>query len=201
MIGIKGLETIAQLAAALSHGDDNIFEKIILDKFENMGEEALMRFIGGPAAEILGQFDMVPKGVRRFGEAVATGGVSELKQFRHVFQPNVPGLPGKLLRKFEQLYDQTDRGLQRRWSTKWGRSGWAESRNDWLDNKWRHDWRSQPRDPVTGRWLPGRLEYIDTSLMYRGKRAGRTLRTFRRRRRIRRAMARKTVRQILENGD
>jgi len=189
MINIRGLEAIAQLASALSHGDDNVLEKIILDKFEHMGEETLVRLIGLDEPMAL---------IQRFGEAVSTAGVSELKR---VFQPNVPGLPGKLLRKFEQIYNQTDRDIKRRWKTKWGRSGWAESRKDWLDNSWRHDWRSQPRDPLTGRWLPGRLETIDPSLMYRGKRPGRTLRSFRRRRNARRAAARKAVRQMLQDGN
>lgn len=40
----------------------------------------------------------------------------------------------------------------------WVRSGWAKSRQEWLNESWRHDWRSQPRD-LKGRWIPGRLPY------------------------------------------
>ena len=35
---------------------------------------------------------------------------------------------------------------------------WTRSREQWLDAEWRHDWRSQPRDPH-GRWSPGRLKH------------------------------------------
>lgn len=41
---------------------------------------------------------------------------------------------------------------------KWQRGGWAKSRQEWLDEGWRHDWRSQPRD-AKGRWVAGRLDY------------------------------------------
>jgi len=39
--------------------------------------------------------------------------------------------------------------------------GWT--RQEWLDNRWRRDWRSQPRVPAGtdagGEWMEGRLDY------------------------------------------
>ena len=39
-----------------------------------------------------------------------------------------------------------------------GKKSWRQSREEWLDSAWRHNWRSQPRD-AHGRWTPGRLKH------------------------------------------
>jgi hypothetical protein len=109
-------------------------------------------------------------------------------------------LPGKILSKLQDAYNKIDKDAKRRWSTVWGRTNWAQSRQDWLDNHWRHDWRSQPRN-VLGQWIPGRLNYIAPALMYQGKKPGRTVRTFRKKRRARRAAARKLAKQLMRLDD
>jgi hypothetical protein len=78
----------------------------------------------------------------------------------------------------------------------WQRTDWAASRQDWLDNKWKHDWRSQPRD-ILGRWMPGRLDYIPSALQYTHSRAGRVLRKRRQQQRARRAAYRPLARQFI----
>ena len=190
-----GVSQIARLAAALVEGDDSIIEKIIEKKFEDLGEEFIQQFLGGPLET-----------VGRVERAIDTGGASEFDRFRNEWLSKVrpptsfPGLPGKILSKLQDAYNKSDRDIKRRWSTVWGRTNWASSRQDWLDNRWRHDWRSQPRD-VHGRWIPGRLDHIAPALMYSGKHVGRTVRTFRKKRRARRAAARKLARRMMQVND
>ena len=65
-------------------------------------------------------------------------------------------------------------------------SNFKRSRQQWLDEAWRHNWRSQPRD-WHGRWTPGRLKH---PYMTKGARRIRAKR---------RSAARKAVREAFMN--
>lgn len=190
-----GIGQMTKLATALIDGDTSIIAKIIEKKFEDLGEDFIMQLLAGPLSN-----------ASRITTAIETGGGSEFDRFRNEWlskikpPSNMPGLPGKMFDKLRAAYDKSDKDIKRRWSTVWGRTNWASSRQDWLDNRWRHDWRSQPRD-VHGRWIPGRLETISAELMYRGKRPSRNVRTFRKKRRARRAAARKLAQQMMRMNE
>jgi len=61
---------------------------------------------------------------------------------------------------FDQLIRTVERGgnitVRRELKRAERRLGWKQSRQYWLGEAWKHDWRSQPRD-VHGRWIQGRL--------------------------------------------
>lgn len=166
---------LTKLATALVNGDDNIVEKLIANKLENMGEDMLMQLIG----RAVPGFDVV----QRAAAAVETGGVSEFNRLRsqwlHSITPSA--LPGSgTLRRLQSAFDKNKHLLSRPGGTrltwigkdwndpdkKWvrivddtgGHWKWNRSRQQWLDEGWKHDWRSQPRDP-RGRWIEGRLRH------------------------------------------
>jgi len=91
--------------------------------------------------------------------------------------------PGQMAKRLQKQFLQAGKKKSFRRSSKWSRSEWASSREDWLGNQWKHDWRSQPRNAL-GKWIPGRLSAIESQLQYKGKKAGRRTK---RRRRLRRA--------------
>jgi hypothetical protein len=185
---------LSQLAAAGIEGEAGILEQIIQKKLEGEAEHLVMRFLGGPLG--LGQ---------RVQKAVATGGQSEFDQTRDRFlRPLTPHVPhGGLIRKLDAFIGAGGgkKGrFKRRGKYGWQATDWASSRDDWLDNRWRHDWRSQPRDQ-RGRWIPGRLEYIAAQLQYRGKRrVGRTVLRRRKLRKLRRLATRRELRKILKTN-
>src|SRR6185437_674263 len=92
--------------------------------------------------------------VSRLGEEV----LGKLRPGSVPYSSAVKKLLG-LLRQSPEAGQQGGSGPHGRWT----HADWAKTRQDWLDNRWRHDWRSQPRD-VEGRWVPGRLSYVDAKL-------------------------------------
>lgn len=189
------MPNIAQVARLIvSFSASNDLEALVKKKLEGMGEEFLLEFIGGPMGT-----------AQRISQAVATGGVSELQHLgEDAIRQAIPApLPhSALLHKIQDVFRGRARQGGRR-SGLWSHSDWATSRNDWLDNHWRHDWRSQPRD-ARGRWVPGRLNYIAQSLQYQGMKLGRRRLRRRRQRLLSRRMARRAVRNAMkgmQNGD
>jgi len=156
-------QQVANFAAALLEGDTAVLTKLIAGKLEKIGEDFILDKLSGAFG---------PSG-KRIGRLLLSSGSSEFESARDEWLTKALGL---------QTAPPVSRGDKR-----YGKSTWALTREDWLENKWRHDWRSQPRDPATGRWLPGRLEYIDPNLRYRGTRAGRSKRRKERRRAMLRA--------------
>lgn len=77
------------------------------------------------------------------------------------FRPEELG-KGVIEKGLERIFSgeqSTDRRGGPQWrQAKWQRGGWAASREQWLNEGWKHDWRSQPRD-AQGRWIRGRLSY------------------------------------------
>lgn len=166
---------LKQLGAALVAGDENILERLVAKKLEGLGEELIM--------------SLLPQGtgvIGRVAQAVATGGQSELNRVRSQWLSSLTPqrLPGQgMLGRLENAFLKNEHLLNRP-SGKWQK--WSKSRQEWLDEKWRHDWRTQPRD-WHGRWSPGRLRHP-----YISKGA-------RRIRRVRRREARAAVRGIMSS--
>jgi hypothetical protein len=191
----SGIKFAGQLADAALFGESGMLTKILVKKIEGMGEDLINEFVSQP----LGMGE-------RVAQAVRTGGQSEFDRardsFLHNFQP--APLPGAgLVRKAGAFihalggrgsrFKRRGRGVPGSWQA----SSWATSRDDWLDNHWHHDWRSQPRD-TRGRWIPGRLDYIEAQLQYRGKsKRGRTVLRRRKRRRLRRLATKRELRKIM----
>lgn len=196
---------LTKLASALISGDDNVIEKIIANKLENMGEEMLMQLVGRalPGLDI----------AQRVATAVETGGASEFNRLRdqwlHSLVPST-SVPGSgIARRLQNAFEKNKHLLSRPGGTKltwvgkdwndpnkkWvrvedsptgGHWKWSRSRREWLDVSARYDWRTQPRDP-RGRWTEGRLRHVYVS---KGNR---------RARRERRKLARLAARGMFKN--
>jgi hypothetical protein len=154
---------IAKMISSLVAGGG--LEQIALKKLEAMGGEFLLQQLGVPGTPF--------------------GALSDLRKL----QPKSFNLdqfnPFKVKTDFIRTLQKQVLGKKRgNWRSKsaWGRSEWAKGRDDWLDNHWRHDWRSQPRNAI-GKWIPGRLPYVPTYLQTKGKTIGRKTK---RRRKLRR---------------
>jgi len=179
----------------LLEGREDLLGDVLLKKLEGMGEDLIMDFVGGPLSSS-----------QRVTKAIDTGGESEFDKARNKF---ISGFkPAQLpysgmLRKIGRAFGGKGRGgaKRSRHGAKpgtWQASSWAASREDWLDQQWQHDWRSQPRD-VRGRWIPGRLEYIAEQLKYRGKRrAGRLTLRRRKLRKMRKIATRRMLRDLMK---
>jgi hypothetical protein len=164
-----------KLAQALLNGDENIIEKLIVDKLEDIGQDFI-------------RDNLLPRqsGLeRRIRRAVESGGQSEFDRLRKQWLSSVTPapLPGtRQIDRFINAFQRNAHLLSRPEGKYWT---WNKSRQEWLNNKWRHDWRTQPRD-ARGRWIKGRLRHP-----YISKGA-------RRIRRQRRAVARAAARGILQ---
>src|SRR5512135_2872551 len=97
MLGIS-TGILTQLATALVNGDDNLIEKLIAKKLEDLGEDAIMQLIGGPLAPAM-----------RVAKAVETGGASEFNRLRSQWLSGLRPAPlpgqgtiGRLQRAFER---------------------------------------------------------------------------------------------------
>lgn len=187
---MAGVKFAAGVLDKLLHGDTAGLGNILQNKLEGMGEELIGQFVGGPMAT-----------ARRFSQAVSTGGMSEFEKTRNQFlnslKPRAAPYTGAVRRiagMFESRARRTRHGGGRPGT--WQASNWAKSRKEWLDDRWKHDWRSQPRD-VLGKWIPGRLDYIPLEMRYRGKRVGRTILRRRKRRKLRKIATRREIKKLL----
>jgi hypothetical protein len=182
---------IAKLVSALIEGDDSLLEKIIDDKLNSLGEEFLMKALAGP----FGGTDT------RMGDALRSGGLSELEHLgQKVLSSGLPAPWQKIISSaYAPLRRRTHGEHSLRSASAWARTDWASSRDDWLDNRWRHDWRSQPRD-ARGRWIPGRLNtiYVPNELRYRGAHPGRRKRRKMKLHRLERLRGRRAARSLFK---
>lgn len=181
----SSISLLGNLAVALFQGDEGAVGKIVENKFERMGRDLLMN--ATPFGSALGV-------AGRFGEFLETGGMSELdrlgRQWLSGLRPST-SFPGSgILRRMQNAMMQT--GQRRIYN--WQRGGWATSRQDWLENNWRHNWRSQPRDLI-GRWIPGRLSYPVSAL----PKVSRRVRRIRRIRNANRRVGRQAARGIVSS--
>lgn len=196
---------LTSLADSLLDGTENILEKLVTDRLEQLGRV----FIKQKVKEVVG-FDLIRRGQR----AYTTGGVSELRRGRNSFVSGSSfsarsGFIGRGLRDVASgfntevnraetevvgsdvrrgVVDRIEHALLGDKPDKEPGQGqtFSASRQQWLDAAWRHDWRSQPRDPE-GRWKAGRLKH---PFMTQGARKLRSKR---------RAAVRKTVREAFRD--
>lgn len=177
------------------------------EKVANYGAGVVMGVI---AASPLG-FALQAAG--RFSEFVESGGIAELDKLssgatRQLTRPlnyRVKGLT--LLEKLQQSVAQLppSRGGGRK--AVWRSSDWASSREHWLADAWKHDWRSQPRIPagssIGGEWTDGRLDhpFVGAPAIGKGKqKSSRKSRRMRRYRRYGRLASRDFVRGLKGGG-
>jgi hypothetical protein len=172
---------LAKLATALIEGDDDIIAKLLERKLEDLGRDLILNVIGSEIAI-----------ANRVGEAIKTGGASEFNRMRQQWLHGLTPAPAPgfgFLRRVQNTYEREYALAERnagRPAGKWWQ--WSRSRNEWLDRRWRHDWRTQPRD-WHGRWIPGRLRHPYMS---------RTAKRIRRSRRRAARIAARTAIRIME---
>ena len=155
-----------------------MIEKYVEDKICDYGADVIMNLV---AASPVG---FAFSAMNRISDFIETDGVSELDriatgEIRQLTQPLRFKFKGQaLLKKMQDVFLYPTSQHRKVWE----RGDWATSRQDWLTNAWRHDWRSQPRNQI-GEWIPGRLPYpvITARMIGKGK-----ARSSRQRRRINR---------------
>lgn len=146
--------------------------ELISEKVTDLGMEAVTSIVSStPIGAFL-------EAEHKFSEIVETHGTNVLdelaKEAIH-FKLHGPELLEKVGKLFEQPVEKTGDGK----IAAWQKHPWAQSREDWLNHAWEHDWRSQPRD-IIGRWIPGRLPYPVAKAPAIGKGAQRSSRRKRR---------------------
>jgi len=148
---------LAQLVGSLLQGADNTVEKLVFEKIESLGRDVISDLIRSTP---LGAGIAASK---KYMRLIETGSDREFKQSRdqwlNTLKPVKDAGTGsrlstKILKAFEDIAS-SDAG--RPFSK--GNWKWSKSRREWLNEDWKHDWRSQPRDKF-GRWIDGRLNYI-----------------------------------------
>lgn len=153
----------------------NKLEEFIGDKITEMGSEAIMHIVEeSPLGAAMAAAES-------FSEFIETGGRNELEALaKPVIDFKFHG--PELLEKIQQAFDKPVKPTR---IAAWQRHAWATSRQDWLDNAWKHDWRSQPRNRI-GEWIPGRLPYPVANAPAVGRGSARSSRARRRHNRYRR---------------
>jgi hypothetical protein len=182
MVAGGGVGVIAKLVASLVA--DGGLEKIIEKKLVAMGGDFLLSQLGvaGPGGMLGDIAHLMPQ----------TMSVKDL-------MPQPLRVDTRFLRTLtKDFVGKKTKGSWRARSA-WGRSNWAKGRDDWLDNHWKHDWRSQPRDAM-GKWVPGRLTYVQAQLQYKGKKAGRRTKRRRALRRRSRLRGRRAAKMAFKMG-
>lgn len=172
------------MVASLVTGGGGL-EKAVIKKLESLGGEFLLDQLGVGGG--------------------AFGLLTDIKKFKpqSMMLKDLMPQPVRVKTQFIRGLQQEFLGKKKkgRWRerSEWGRSNWATSRDDWLNNKWRHDWRSQPRD-VFGKWVPGRLTTAAAALQYKGKKIGRRTKRRRQLRRLARLRGRKAAKMAFRRG-
>lgn len=171
---------LGQIAQALLNGEKNFIEELIEKKITDLGKDLINDLISSSPLGIALQLSKQLEG----------GGANEFKRMRDAWlnslQPTSPhsGLLGRINNNFQK---QVIGSSQEQIPGRPGKWTWSKSRREWLDESWKHDWRSQPRDS-RGRWIPGRLKTIYIS------QGARKLRNKRRR------MIRQGVREVIRGN-
>ena len=190
---------IARVAEALISGQGGVVDKLIENAVSRAGERLVDSILS--ATPLGNPFETAD----RVAEALQTRGSSELDRMRNQWIASLRPRPPREVRQLTTFARRVESILQRATTRRnprrrplWERTSWAQSRQQWLNESWMHDWRSQPRRPAGttdgGEWLPGRLPYPVGPTGY--------LTTSRRKRYVRRVAAqrraaiRKTVRQF-----
>src|SRR6266699_676675 len=161
---------LGQLVASLLQSEDNVIEELIVKKIEEIGKDFVADLIREtPLGAAFGVTD-------RLAKAIESGGASEFKRARaqwlnalkkpiNSFGSGSSRMGAKIQKALQKSAQDSSRPEDGHWK-------WSRSRQEWLNEDWRHDWRSQPRDK-RGRWIPGRLNTIYVSQTLRKRRASR----------------------------
>jgi len=168
---------LTSLADSLLGGEQNFLENMITERLEQLGRVWLKEKVNDLVGHDL---------ARRMKRGYTTGGVSEIRRARNTWLGGTAmsarsGIIGRSLRAvssgFETevnrretevvgsdfrrgVVDRIEHALlgEKPDAERGKQKSWSSSRQQWLDADWRHDWRSQPRDPQ-GRWSVGRLKH------------------------------------------
>ena len=151
---------LGQLVASLLQGGDNVVEKLVFEKIENLGRGVISDLIRNTPLGAGMAFS------ERFVNTIETGGAKQFKRARDQWLNSLVkpvrgvGTANRLAKKIEIAFQKAaEEEYQKSSKPKQGFWKWSRSRQEWLNEDWRHDWRSQPRDLI-GRWIPGRLNTI-----------------------------------------
>lgn len=202
MLANIAVDTLLKFAFSLLLGEETFIGELMEGKLSagSLAKDKLIEILKEtPVGEAFSSSREVRE---RLARAFETSGASEYKRardqwlnaVRNKFHARSSGLPGKMASNIEKIFNDALEEIQEQQQDQQGpasRAGywkWSKSRQDWLNEDWRHDWRSQPRD-LAGRWLPGRLSYIFVSHKQKKIRSAR-----------RRAI-RKSVREMMRSGD
>lgn len=154
---------LGQLAKSLLNGEANFVEELVEKKVADLGKDLIADLISASP---------IGTGIK-IAKMVEGGGANEFKRMRDAWlnslQPTAPhsGLLGRIGNDFQkQFVGASQSQMAPEGPGKWT---WSKSRQEWLDESWKHDWRSQPRDSK-GRWIKGRLNSIYVSASARKKR-------------------------------
>ncbi len=167
---------LGQLVASILRDEGNVIEDLIFDKVKEIGKEKIKELVEEtPLGEPLGEAFSARK---RFMDAIESGGATEFKRARdrwlndlkHSLDYKKSGQGAtRFAKKIENFFNQT---AQENSKPEGGFWKWSKSRQEWMDEGWKHDWRSQPRNLI-GRWIPGRLNRIYVSPRFKKVRAAR----------------------------
>lgn len=146
---------LGQLAKALLNGEVNFIEALVEKKAADLGKDLIDNLISSS-----------PLGIGlQIAKRVEGGGSNEFKRMRDAWlnslQPTSPhsGLLGRIGNNFQKQFAGSQSQGAPEGPGKWT---WSRSRQEWLDESWKHNWRSQPRDR-RGRWIKGRLKTVYVS--------------------------------------
>lgn len=146
---------LGQLSRALLNGEKNFVEDLVEKKITELGKDLISNLI---SSSPLGMGLQIAK-------QLEGGGANEFKRMRDAWlnslQPTAPhsGLLNRITNTFQK---QVVGASQEQVPSGQGKWTWSKSRREWLDESWKHNWRSQPRDS-RGRWIKGRLKTIYVS--------------------------------------
>lgn len=158
----------------------DFIEKLIVGKVASYGLNVVMGALAETPVGMALEFMKKASEFVEFGESEELGMLARAKLGNLKFKFEGKELINKAIEKFSEAMDEQLHPAAGEHLANWQYNNWAMSREDWLANRWRHDWRSQPRNRI-GEWTPGRLPYpqVGSTAIGKGK-----VKTSRRRRRL-----------------
>lgn len=175
---------LGQLAASLLQGEGNFIAKMVGAQIESAGTNIIKDLISQSVGF------KAKKAGETLGNAILFGSPQEFKRARDQWlnAMNEKPLTGSESKLSEQIQKSFQIAAREQSRPEQGHWKWSKSRNDWLNEDWKHDWRSQPRDKL-GRWIPGRLKHIYVSTSVKKSRSAR------------RRAVRKQVKEMFRGGN
>jgi len=154
---------LGQLIGSLLQGESNAIEELVREKIEDLGREKISELIRHTPLGAGMEFS------DRFMNTIEKGGEKQFKRARDQWLNSLvkpakgTGTANRLAKKIQTAFQKAaEEEYEKSSKPKQGFWKWSRSRQEWLNEDWRHDWRSQPRNLI-GRWIPGRLNTIYVS--------------------------------------